>query len=789
MARIFKETEDFAIIGHNYPKVDGEAKVTGRAQYAGDLSLPGMLHAKFVRSPHPHAKILSIDTSEAEKLPGVKAIITGKDFCGKTLGCVEIDQATADKTPLCTDKVRYIGDEVAAVAAVDEATAARACKLIKVEYEVLPAYFTPLEAMKGEVAIHENIGTQFDAGENAVREMNVNQYNIVEKGDVDKAFAEADYTDTHVYQTQRISHSAIEPHAALAKYENESYTLYTSTQSAYICRYWIARALDIPESRLRVIKPMVGGGFGGKLDVFPHEACCCLLAKKTGRPVKLVLTRDEVFEATRVRHPIRIEIETAFKKDGTLLAKKCRHYLDGGAYGGTGKPANALSIIWENLPYQIPNLRMEAWRVYTNNTVGGAMRGYTSCQVHFACDCHMDEAAHDLGIDPVEFRRMNGVYEGYKTQTGLKVTSCAFRDTMEAASERMDWEHQKDQLGELEGIGFAGSGFVSGTGYAVLTQPTNCSNFSVCRLSRQGFATVYSGANDIGQGLDTVVTVCAAESLGLDMKDVKIVVADTDLTPFDTGTLGSRGTFLACNGAKRAADDAARQLKETAAAKLGVDPASMVCRGHRVFVKDQPETGMSFEDVCWLYEEQHEGKGIVGKGSYAHVDMGEEFDGFCKGNYAPSYSFSTGAAKVKVDEETGQVSISDFIFAHDCGRPLNPVSVEGQVEGSVQMGLGYALYEDLMTKDGKVLNPSFRDYRFPTAMDMPKIQTIFCGEPDKVGPYGAKECGEGSTAPVAPAIVNAIAGATGIRFHELPVNPERLWRAMKEKREKENQQA
>jgi 4-hydroxybenzoyl-CoA reductase alpha subunit len=784
MARIFKETEEYSIIGTNYPKVDGEDKVTGRAKYAGDINIPGMLHCKFLRSPHAHAKILSVDTSKASALPGVMGVITGKDMTGKTMGCVEIDQATADKTPLAIDKVRYIGDELAAVAAIDETTAQRACDLIEVEYELLPAYFTPQEAMFGEVAIHENAAKQFDYMGIDVKEKNVNQYNIVEAGDVDKAFAEADYTDKHVYRTQKISHSAIEPHAAVAKYENGEYTLWSSTQSAYICRYWIARALDVPESRVRVIKPYVGGGFGGKLDVFPHEACCCILAEKTGHPVKMVLTREEVFEATRIRHPITVEIESAFKKDGTLIAKKCKHYLDGGAYGGTGKPANALSIIWENLPYKIPNLRMEAWRVYTNNTVAGAMRGYTSCQIHFACDSHMDEAAHDLGIDPVEFRKMNGVTANWKTATGLKVTSCAFIDTLEAAAERIDWSRQKDRLAQNEGIGFSGSGFLSGTGYAVLTTPTNCSNFTVCRLSRQGYATVYSGANDIGQGLDTVLTVVTAEELGLDLNEIKICVADTNLSPFDTGTLGSRGTFLAGNGARRAAEDAKRQLLETVSLRIGIPVEELECRRHRIYARSDSERGMSFKEAVWAYEEDHDGEGIVGKGHYTHVDTGEEYDGFCKGNYAPSYSFSTGAAKVKVDEETGTVDISDFIFAHDCGRPLNPLAVEGQVEGSVQMGLGYTLFEEVITVSGKVINPSFRDYRFPTALDMPKMQTIFCGEPDPVGPFGAKECGEGSTAPVAPAIANAITHATGIRFDEIPITPERLWRSLKEKNKK-----
>lgn len=781
MARIYHETGDFDIISHNYPKVDAEDKVTGRAKFAGDINLQGQLYMKFLRSPDPHARILSIDTSEAAALPGVVGIITGKDLTGGTLGCVEIDQATADKTPLAIDKVRYIGDEIAAVAAVSEAVAQQAVSLIKVEYELLPAYLTIDEAMAGEVPIHENAAKQFDWLGYDVKEKNINQYNKVEEGDVDAAFAEAAYTDHHVYQTQRISHAAMEPHASIAVFENDEYKIWTSTQSVYLCRYWISHALGIPENRIRVMKPYVGGGFGGKLDVFPHEACCCLLAQKTGHPVKYVMTREEVFETSRTRHAMRIVIDSAFDADGKLTAKICRHYLD----GGTGKPANALSILWENLPYKIPNLRMEAWRVYTNNTVAGAMRGYTSCQVHFASDCHMDEAAADMGIDPIQFRLINGVEKGYKTKTGLKVTSCAMKDALEAAADEIGWDDKKKHHEKNKGIGISSSGFISGTGYAVLTTPTNCSNFTICRLDRRGQATIYSGANDIGQGLDTVVQVVAAEELGLDQKDVKICMADTNLSPFDTGTLGSRGTFLAGNGARRAAADARRQLTACVSQHLNIPVEELECRHKRIYRKDDESVGMSWHDAIWAYEEDHNGDGIIGKGHYTHTDTGDEYDGFCKGNYAPAYSFSTGAASVEVDDETGQVDIGDFIFAHDCGRPLNPKAVEGQVEGSVQMGLGYAMYEDMQVRDGRVINPGFRDYRFPTALDMPQIKTIFVGEPDPVGPFGAKECGEGSTAPVAPAIANAISDATGIRFYQIPIDPERVWREMQKKKDRQ----
>lgn len=765
-----KSSEEFKLVGTSYTRIDGEDKVTGRAKYAGDITLPGMLYAKFVRSPYAHAKILSVDTSEAEKLPGVRAIITGKDFNAGKLGNSEFARPMNDKYPLQKDKVRLIGDEVACVAADSEYIAAKACKLIKVEYEVLPAVYTPQQAASEDApAVH------------AEGRHNVGMKCVMSAGDVDKAFAEADYTDKYHYSTQLMVHAQVEPHAALAKYENGEVTLWSSLQAAYVIRFWIAEVLGIPQNKLRVIKPYVGGGFGGKFDSFPHEACVCKLAMMTGRPVKLVLTREEVFTATRTRHPIDFEIETAFKKDGTILAKRCKHMLNGGAYGGTGMPATSLSLVWANLPYKVPNVEMEAERFYTNTPVAGAMRGYGSCQVHFANDVHMDEVAEALNIDPVELRRRNAATKGYVGPTGLTVTSSAFTTTLDEAEKAIDWQNRKDKLPAGEGIGFAGSGFVSGTGFALLETPKYTSNCTVVRLNREGYATVFTGENDIGQGSDTVMTVAVAEELGLPMNAVKTVVSDTTLTPWASGTYGSRVTFLGGNGARRAAIDAKRQLCEAVAKVLDVDPLALTLQDFRVFLKENPEVGMDWDDAVKAYQLQNEGKDIVGIGSYYH-DVDKSIYMTLNGNFAPSYSFSTGAAKVKVDEETGVVDIDDFIFAHDCGRPLNIRAVEGQIEGSVQMGLGYALYEECILKDGKMMNPTFRDYRFPTALDMPAIQTIICGEPDPEGPFGAKECGEGSTAPVAPAIVNAISKATGLKFNTLPLTPERIWRAVKEQK-------
>lgn len=771
LKKIYKKPEDYEFVGKAYNRIDAEDKVTGRAKYTADIYLPGMLYGKLKHSPFAHARIISIDTSKAEALPGVKCVVTGKDFHGGKLGNPEAFKELADKEPLCKDKVRFFGDEVAAVAAVDEETATEAIELIEVVYEELPCVFDSADAMKDDAPVIHQPGTQ-----------NLSMLTTMHGGDCDKAFAEADYTDKHSYRTQMMAHAALEPHGAVATWENNQITIWTTTQGAHVSRFWIAHGLGIPQSQVRVIKPYLGGGFGGKLDVFPHELCVCLMSMKTGRPVKIILDRKEVFYATRTRHPMELEIETAFKKDGTMLAKRCRHVLDGGAYGGSGVAANVLSLIWATLPYKVANIDMLARRPYTNKPPSGAMRGYAACQVHFANEVHMDEVAEELGIDPVELRRKNACVPGYEGPTGLLVTSCAFKETLDKAAEAMRWEERKHELKCGEGIGFAGSGFVSGTGFPVLETPKYHSASTTVRLNREGYATVFTGANEIGQGSDTVMTMIVAEELGLKMDEVKIVQSDTTLTPFDSGSFGSRVTFLAGNATRRAVGDAKLKLLEVVAENWNCKPEDIVMRDHRVFKRGDSTNDISFSEAVCMYEEKHYGKSVIGAGSFAH-DGDKEIYKKNRGNYAAAYSFSTGAARVEVDEETGCISVSDLILAHDCGQPLNLRAVEGQVEGSVHMGLGFSLFEECLFDDkGKMVNATFLDYRFPTSLDMPRIRTITCGKPDEEGPFGAKEAGEGSTPPVAPAIVNAINRATGLKFHELPITPEKLWRAVKEKK-------
>ena len=775
---VYKKPEEYVLAGRGnaYVRVDAEAKVTGSAIFTDDVYLPETWYCKLVHSPYAHALIKSIDFTEALKVPGVKATLTGADFPeGHNLGNPEAFKELADKEPLCRKKVRMYGDEVAAVCATTEEAATKAAALVKVEYEPLPVILDPFEAMAVDA---EPIHYPPDQPGTA---SNLSIFTVMKAGDPDKMFEEAYYTDKSYYQTQQMVHSAIEPHGAIAKYENGEWTIWTTTQGAYVSRYWIAWGLGVPESRVRLIKPMVGGGFGGKLDVFAHELCPCKFAEMTGHPVKCILKRDEVFLCTRTRHPIAFQIESAFTKEGKLLAKRCRHILDGGAYGGSGIAANTLSLICATFPYKVENIDMIARRPYTNHPASGAMRGYSACQVHFAHEIHMDEVANHLGIDPVELRHKNEITPYYTGPTGLEFTSCRFKEAMDACAEYIDWEHRdRYPIGSGEAIGFSGSGFMSGTGFPVLVTPHYCSSATMVRLNREGYAVVFSGANDIGQGCDTVMTMIVAEELGLNMDEVKLVASDTTTTPWDAGSFGSRVTFLGGNACRHAVGDAKLKLLTHWAEEWGCKPQDIKMADHRVFLPGDAEKNISYNEACFGYEEKNFGRCVAGVGAFAHEG---DKDIYVKnvGNYATAYSFSASAAKVKVDMETGQVELEDFVFGHDCGRPLNIRAVEGQIEGSVLLGFGFTCFEECVyDKDGRHLNPSFRDYRFPTALDMPQIKTIVCSEYDEEGPMGAKEAGEGSTAPVGSAIGNAINYATGLVMKELPITPERLWKALRE---------
>ncbi|MDY4139928.1 MAG: molybdopterin cofactor-binding domain-containing protein [Eubacteriales bacterium] len=526
----FKKPEFYCLTGgNNYVRIDAEDKVTGHGKYVGDIMFPDMLTGRMVRSPYAYARIKSIDVSEAAKLPGVKCILTARDFAWKSkVGNGEFAAEFADKEVLCSELVKQVGDDVAAVVAVDEETAQRAVDLIKVEYEVLEGVFDPFKAMEDDAPEIQWEGRGIH---------NIGMKSIMQAGtDIDEEFANAAYVQHRNYKTHRMVHAAMEPHGAVATYRNGDYTIWMSTQMAYVDQFWYARCLGVSDKHVRVIKPLGGGGFGGKLDSYSFGLCAAKMAELTGRPVRMILTREECFQTTRNRHPIYMYIDTAFAADGKLLAKKCCHVLDGGPYGGSGVTACAQSTLWANFPYKLNSVDFLAHRVYTNNPSSGAMRGYTACQVHYAHDLNMQYAADHLGIAPVEFRKMSAADPGYVAPAGLSITSCAYKETLDTAAKEIGWYERKGHMKDGEGIGFAGTGFVSGTGFAVLEAPNQSSACVQVRLNKRGMVSLYIGSHDIGQGSDTVMTAIVAEELGLEMADVKTFMSDTFLCPWDSGS-------------------------------------------------------------------------------------------------------------------------------------------------------------------------------------------------------------------------------------------------------------
>ncbi len=757
--------KEYSVIGKRLPRVDGIVKATGEAKYTADMVLPGMLYGKILRSPHPHARILNIDISKAKKLPGVRAVITGKDTPGKKYGRYQDDRPDLlDEYALAMDKVRYIGDEVAAVAAIDEDTAEEALDLIDVEYEKLPAVFDPEEAMKpGAPRIHDHA------------EHNVALKLLRNFGDVEKGFKESDYIFEDTFTTQGQTHCFLEPHAVLASFDQSGkLTVWSSTQNPFPVRAQLARALGMPESRIRVIKPHLGGGFGGKVELLSHDVCSSLLSKKTGRPVKIVLTREEVFNATRQRHPMIMRLKTGVKSDGTLMAKECTNIADTGAYYGLGPTVMAVNFYVLTLIYRVPNISYEGSLVYTNKPVCGAQRGYGGPQIRFADDSQMDMIAEALAIDPVELRLKNAVQPGDITLIKARITSCGFKECLQKVAERTGWRDKRGKLPGNRGIGIAGQGMVSGA----KTYKNPFSSGALVEPQEDGTVILFTGASDIGQGLNTVLSQIVAEELGVGIEDVRIVAADTEITPFDQGTSSSRATMFAGNAVRLAAADARRQLFEAVAEKLEANPEDLEARDRKIFVKGSPEKGISFSDAV-LASHLEKKQPILGRGYY--VPNVERPSPTGEGNISPSYSFSAYVAEVEVDTETGRVKVSRITTAHDCGFAINPMAVEGQIEGGIQMGIGHALSEGFFREEGQTLNPSFLNYGMATSLDMPEIKTIIVETIDPEGPFGAKEAGEGTMIPTNPAIANAVYDAIGVRIKDLPITPEKILKALEDK--------
>lgn len=770
---------ELSVIGRRMRKTDGLSKSTGRARYTDDIVLPGMLHAKILRSPHPHATIRSIDTSEAEALPGVFAVVTGSEM-PTPYGIIVW---TPDEQALATDKVRYIGDAVAAVAAVDEDTANRALDLIRVDYEILPPILDPEFALTPEGAatpVHE----AKKEGHNG----NISKIVKLEFGDVAAGLAGADVVVEGEYFFEGTTHTPIEPHCAIGMWEEGGaavgrLTVWSSTQVPHYLHRELAKVLELDPARVRVIQPAVGGGFGGKSEPFDLEFCVAKLAMKTGRPVKILYTREEVFLAHRGRHPFKMKYRVGASRDGKLAAVDAKTLLDGGAYSSFGLVTTYYSGQLLTAPYEIPAYRFNSTRVFTNKPACGPKRGHGSVQPRFAFEVSLDKLAERLGIDPIELRRRNFMGGYRRTVNELRVTSNGFLQCLDSVEGASGWKEKFRKMGFGRGIGVAGSCYISGTNYPIYPNAMPQSAVQI-QVDRSGRVTVFSGASDIGQGSDSVPAYIVCEELGVPLDYVRVVASDTDLTPVDLGAYSSRVTFMMGNACIDAARKLRKLVQEAVAEEWGVKPARVLLAGGRAMDAMDTGRGIPIREAFNLAEAKFGTLGAVG--SYnTPKDVHGEYRGGTIGA-SPAYSFTAHVAEVEVDPETGFVDVKTIWVAHDCGRALNPTIVEGQMEGSAYMGFAEALMEEHILKDadhgraGLHNAPSLLDYRIPTSLDTPELQALIVESIDPEGPYGAKEAGEGPLHPSIPAIANAIYDAVGVRMDSLPFTPPRVWRALQD---------
>ena len=759
--------ERFSVVGQSLPKIDAWAKVAGETKYADDLILPRMAHGKLLRSPHPHALIKRIDTTRAKSLPGVYAVITGHDLPRVKFGILPVSQ---DEEALCVDKVRMVGDAVAAVAAVDEETAERATELIEVEYEPLRPLMSIEDSLAHpEVRIHE-----YGDGPNVHKAVSL------QFGDVDAAFSKADLVREDVFYFEGNTHLPMEQHSAVAHWGADGkLTLWSSTQTPHYVHRLLAKILDLPQAHIRVIAAPVGGGFGGKLDPFAHEIAACKLSQLTGRPVKITLTREEVFYVHRGRHPVLMWVKTGFTRDGAITGMHFRSWLDGGAYGSYGVASTFYTGVLQTVTYKIPTYRFEGARIFTNKPPCGPKRGHGTPQPRFAVECQIDKAALQLGLDPAEMRRRNLVEPFTKTANHLTVTTIGLGECIDRVVEASSWRQKFGRLPAGKGIGIACSAYLTGAGLAIYWNDMPHSGV-VVRADRSGLVAVLCGATDIGQGSDSILAYLVAEVLGIEPKDIRVHPADTDLTPVDLGSYSSRVTLMAGNAAIQAAERLREKIFTAVAKKLEVEPATLVARDRRVFVDGDPDRGVSFAQAVVLAESQF---GVLAlPGSYAPPRRAGKYKGGGVGP-SPCYSYSACVVEVDVDAETGEVKPTEIWIAHDVGRALNPLLVEGQVEGSVYMGLGEVLMEEQVFRKGVHKFPSMLEYKSPTTLETPEIHTILVESDDPEGPFGAKEAGQGPLLPLIPAVANAVYNAVGVRIDEVPISPDKVVKALELKRQ------
>lgn len=773
-------------IGVSVPRVDGVKKVTGAAKYVGDMKWPRMLYAKCVKSPYAHAKIVSIDVSAAKALKGVHDVITG-DYYTKRGGLY-----LEDKNFLAVNTVKFCGEPVVAVAAETPEIAEAACELVKVEYEPLPVINNPMEGMaKDAVLIHPELHTyKVVPIFHPQAHTNISHHHIIRKGDADAAFKYAEehpdeyYITEHEYHVPHVQHTPIENHIAVAQYEPDGKcTVWASCQSPYAVRQALSATFDIPLNKMRIISPYVGGGFGAKAGTTIEGIIIPLAMHCKGRPVMMEYTREEEFVNSYVRQGLYTKIKTAVRKsDGKFLAVQNDFYWDGGAYTEYGVNIVKASGFASTGPYEFDNVKTDAYCVYTNNPVGGPYRGFGMCEIHFGIEQNIDEVAKEIGMDPIEIRRVNGLAPGKSTGTGEIMKSCGFLEALDQVAEAIEYDKPCDAPSgphKVRGKGIAG-------GWKSPSQPTNAGSAAIIRMNEDGTFFLMTSGHDIGQGSDTALTQIAAEVLCCDPSKFTIRTGDTDHTPYEWQTVASRITYCAGNAIKLAAEDLKEKLLDLAQIKLGYIKRELYLEDGWIINRNHPESRMPMSDLALgLAFEDGSGYGgpAIGVGTFT-LPNNINYDPATGYSPKPAAFWTTAAAgaEVEIDTETGVIEVKKMVESCDPGHIVNPELYKAQVEGGMMQALGTVLYEELLLKDGKVLNKSFVDYKIPTIDNAPETFIAMGVEhPEETGPYGARGIGEPAMVPGAPAIANAIYNATGCRFTEMPITPERMLKALQEK--------
>lgn len=773
-------------IGVSVPRVDGVKKVTGAAKYVGDMKWPRMLYAKCVKSPYAHAKILSIDVSAAKALKGVHDVITG-DYYTKRGGLY-----LEDKNFLAVNTVKFCGEPVVAVAAETPEIAEAACELVKVEYEPLPVINNPMEGMaKDAILIHPELHTyKVVPIFHPQAHTNISHHHIIRKGDADAAFKYAEehpdeyYITEHEYHVPHVQHTPIENHIAVAQYEPDGKcTVWASCQSPYAVRQALSASFDIPLNKMRIISPYVGGGFGAKAGTTIEGIIIPLAMHSKGRPVMMEYTREEEFVNSYVRQGLYTKIKTAVRKsDGKFLAVQNDFYWDGGAYTEYGVNIVKASGFASTGPYEFDNVKTDAYCVYTNNPVGGPYRGFGMCEIHFGIEQNIDEVAKEIGMDPIEIRRVNGLAPGKSTGTGEIMKSCGFLEALDQVAEAIQYDKPCDPPSgphKVRGKGIAG-------GWKSPSQPTNAGSAAIIRMNEDGTFFLMTSGHDIGQGSDTALTQIAAEVLCCDPSKFTIRTGDTDHTPYEWQTVASRITYCAGNAIKLAAEDLKEKLLDLAQIKLGYIKRELYLEDGWIINRNHPESRMPMSDLALgLAFEDGSGYGgpAIGVGTFT-LPNNINYDPATGYSPKPAAFWTTAVAgaEVEIDTETGVIEVKKMVESCDPGHIVNPELYKAQVEGGMMQALGTVLFEELKLKDGKVLNKSFVDYKIPTIDNAPETFIAMGVEhPEETGPYGARGIGEPAMVPGAPAIANAIYNATGCRFTEMPITPERMLKALQEK--------